>query len=239
MVGNGAAAVGRRTPAQRRGSGAASVYDGLKREILELELAPGALLDETELSRRFGVSRSPVREALIRLAGERLVLALRNRSAVVAPFDLALVAAHVDATRLLYRATTRLAAQRRRPADLARLAGLAAAHDAAVRSGDVGATVGANAAFHTAIGEVGGNEHYLAWLSGLLDQGQRLMRLCIRQLGGAPDPFASGHRAILAAIEAGDADAAEAAGAADAAIFAEALASLIAQRPAPPSGAAP
>jgi Transcriptional regulators len=45
------------------------------------------LLDETLVSRQFGVSRSPVREALIRLSAEGLVQNLRNRTSIVAPFD--------------------------------------------------------------------------------------------------------------------------------------------------------
>ena len=43
------------------------MHEQLKSRILHLELMPGTLLDETEISRQFGVSRSPVREALIRL----------------------------------------------------------------------------------------------------------------------------------------------------------------------------
>ena len=56
-----------------RGTGASSVYESLKTKILNLELKPGTLLDETELSRQYHLSRSPVREALIRLSAEGLV----------------------------------------------------------------------------------------------------------------------------------------------------------------------
>ena len=53
-----------------KGSGVKVAYETLRDEILSLTLAPGALLDETTLADRFGMSRSPVREALIRLAGD-------------------------------------------------------------------------------------------------------------------------------------------------------------------------
>ena len=51
------------------------------------ELAPGAPLDEVSLSERFGLSRSPIREALARLSSEGLVVTLPSRSTVVTPID--------------------------------------------------------------------------------------------------------------------------------------------------------
>jgi len=54
------------------------VHEQLKNKILHLELMPGTLLDETDISRQFGVSRSPVREALIRLSAEGLVQNFRK-----------------------------------------------------------------------------------------------------------------------------------------------------------------
>ena len=56
--------------------GVQTVYDALKRDILEMTLPPGEALDETRLSRRFSMSRTPVREALVRLAAEGLVTTL-------------------------------------------------------------------------------------------------------------------------------------------------------------------
>ena len=53
-----------------RGLSGDGVYGALRREILKLELAPGSELDEGVVSARFGVSRTPVREALIRLTAE-------------------------------------------------------------------------------------------------------------------------------------------------------------------------
>ena len=61
-----------------KGTGAKFAYETIRDEILTLALAPGQLLDETTLAERFAMSRSPVREALIRLAGEDLVVMLAN-----------------------------------------------------------------------------------------------------------------------------------------------------------------
>src|SRR5690606_7004153 len=54
----------------RRGSGVAHVYETLRNEIVELTLAPGSPIDELQLAERFSLSRTPIREALVRLAAE-------------------------------------------------------------------------------------------------------------------------------------------------------------------------
>jgi len=104
-----------------RGTRASYVYDSLKALILDLELKPGTLLDETLVSRQFSVSRSPVREALIRLSAEGLVQTLRNRTSIVAPFDVGMLPAYFDAMQLLYRVSARLAAANATPPQIERL----------------------------------------------------------------------------------------------------------------------
>jgi DNA-binding GntR family transcriptional regulator len=112
----------RRTRAKRtRGTGASYVYESLNALILDLELKQGTLLDETLVSRQLSVSRSPVREALIRLSAEGLVQTLGNRTSIVAPFDIGALPAYFDAMPLLYRVSTRLAAINATPAQIERL----------------------------------------------------------------------------------------------------------------------
>ncbi len=84
-------------PKRVKGTGVKFAYETLRDEILSLDLEPGAVLDETSLAERFGMSRSPVREALIRLAGDDLVVTLSNRSTVVAPIDLQSFPKYVEA----------------------------------------------------------------------------------------------------------------------------------------------
>ena len=99
------------SPSERkRGSGARLVYDALRDEILELVLPPGTPIDEVALAERFGMPRTPIREALLRLAGEGLVETLPNRSAIVANIDFLNLHHFFDAMTLMYRVTTRLAA---------------------------------------------------------------------------------------------------------------------------------
>jgi DNA-binding GntR family transcriptional regulator len=207
-----------------RGFRAVKVYEALRKDILELKIAPGTLLDETELADRFELSRSPVREALVRLSSEGLVKVLRNRSSIVAPFDITTVQHHLTATELMYRATARLAALNRTPAQLAELQAMVKRHVVGFRSVDGMQLVQNNREFHIAVAEAGGNSIFTAWITTLLDQGQRLMGLYAHDVGpDRPENLLDDHRAIVAAIAAGDADSAEAAARQDAMLVASQL----------------
>src|SRR5262245_59247774 len=71
-----------------KGTGTQRVYRDVRDDIIALRLSPGADLDEASLEQRFGVSRTPVCEALIRLASEGLITLLPNRGARVAQIDI-------------------------------------------------------------------------------------------------------------------------------------------------------
>ena len=68
----------------KRGGGAQKIYENIRASILNLDRKPGEPLDEASLSQQFGMSRSPVREALIRLSTDGLVVTLPNKSLLVA-----------------------------------------------------------------------------------------------------------------------------------------------------------
>ncbi|AXU20295.1 GntR family transcriptional regulator [Novosphingobium sp. THN1] len=200
-----------------RGSGADTVYQTLRAEILTLKLEPGTLLDETDLAERFGLSRSPIREALIRLAAEGLVKTLRNRSSIVAPFDMIAIPSFLDASELLYRLTTRLAATNRTQAQLGRIKQLHDQHSQATRERDMALMIRLNREFHLEIAGASGNAFYANWMRQLLDQGQRILGsylLDVAELGDhdLESHWIDTHLGIVSAIEARDADAAEAAG---------------------------
>ncbi len=203
-----------------RGESGASVYEALRWEILQLEIEPGTLLDESELAGRFGLSRSPVREALIRLSAEGLVKALRNRSSIVAPFDVASVPSYLDAITLLYRLTARLAAQNRTPEKLDKIIQLQKQHADATAQDNALEMISLNHAFHLSIAEAGGNEFYTGWTKQLLDHGQRILRLYLHIQGDhIPETVLADHEDLVQAIVERDADAAEAAARRDAEII--------------------
>ncbi|MGL5838207.1 MAG: GntR family transcriptional regulator [Sphingorhabdus sp.] len=215
-----------------RGQSAATVYAALRREILELEIEPGTLLDETDLANRFSLSRSPVREALIRLSAEGLVKTLRNRSSIVAPFDVAALPSFLDAVTLLYRLTARQAANSRTPNQLAKIKQLQIDHGQAAHGGDVLQAISLNEAFHLAIAEATGNSFFVTWMKQLLDHGQRVLRLYFHSLGDhLSDNVLEDHLEIVRAIEARDGDAAEAAARRDAEIISQQMTAWFASRP--------
>jgi len=218
-----------------RGAGAASVYEELRRDIVRLSLEPGTLLDETELAERFGVSRGPVREALIRLSAEGLVHTLRNRSSIVATFDVFAIPSYLDAVEILYRLTTRGAAQNRSPAQLAEIQAIQREHTAATERGDLADMVRLNRDFHLAIARASGNSFYTGWTQQVLDQGQRILGLYLHDVGDAEeamsDRWTQAHSAIVKAIEEQDLDAAEEAARRDAETIATRLRDKFASRP--------
>lgn len=211
--------VGKSSKAGRRprGTGASSVYESLKTKILNLELKPGTLLDETELSRQYHLSRSPVREALIRLSAEGLVETPRNRTSMVSQLDFSALPAYFDAMQLLYRLSAQLAAKNRTMAGVGILKDIESALERAHEQVDVLRIVQLNRDFHAAIADMTGNPFMMGWMKTLLDQGQRVFRLYLASFGDrVPLPKLSQHHAMIQAIERGDAAAAERAGKADA-----------------------
>ena len=232
----GKSAARRTTSKRARGSGAETVYEELRRDILRLAMEPGTLLDETELAERFHLSRSPVREALIRLSGEGLVQTLRNRSSIVAPFDVAAIPSYIDATELMYRVTTRLAALNRQPAQLSAIQKIHEEHTAATKRGDTEKMIRLNRDFHLTIAKASGNSFYIAWMRQILDQGQRILGLYLHDALAQPDKFLSAHwtqthLSIVGAIEERDPDAAEQAARRDAETISTRMKERFASRP--------
>ncbi|NLR98172.1 GntR family transcriptional regulator [Rhizobium sp. P38BS-XIX] len=190
---------------RKRGSGVKVVYDILRDEILHLELPPGSPIDEVQLSERFGMSRTPIREALVRLAGEGLIDTLPNRSTMVSQIDFLNMHSYFDALVLMYRVTTQLAAQYHRPEDLLIVRARQAEFADAVEAQDALAMISTNAALHLAIAEAGRNPYFTALFSRLLNEGRRILRLYYQSYEDRlPRRFVDEHDEIIAAVEARD-----------------------------------
>lgn len=185
-----------------KGSGWRTVYDTLRRDILNLEMRPGQLLDETSLADRFNMSRSPVREALIRLSSDDLVTILPNRSTIVAPLEVSAIPKYVEALDLAQRINTRLAAQLRTAGDLDRMEQRQKEFVQAVKSGDHLAMSEANKQFHMAIALAGQNPYLTAFYERLLDQGRRMLHMHFEFLERTHEGYllTDEHDEMLAAI---------------------------------------
>jgi len=188
-----------------RGSGTQSVYAALRGEILAMALLPGSPLDEVRLSERFKMSRTPIREALLRLAADGFVTTLPNRNTIVATIDFATLPTYFEALTLMYRVTTRGAATRGNPTIMARIRGHQQQFANAVAARDAFAMIEANREFHVAIAELGGNAYYTNFFAKLLDEGRRILRLYYSTFDDRlPRQYVDEHEEMIAAIEAGD-----------------------------------
>lgn len=193
-----------------RGSGTQSVYSTLRREILAMALEPGSPLDEVKLSERFKLSRTPIREAMLRLAAEGFVTTLPNRNTIVANIDFASLPTYFEALTLMYRVTTRGAAIRGNPGVTATIRAHQRDFADAVDSQDALAMIEANRELHVAIAELSGNAYYTGFFTRLLDEGRRILRLYYAIFDDRlPRKYVDEHEEIIAAIEAGDVELAD------------------------------
>jgi DNA-binding GntR family transcriptional regulator len=186
------------------------VYRSLKEKIISGALAPEQRLIELAIAAEFGVSRTPVREALKRLAVENLVLADPTRGMVVHAPDAREIEDVFIVREALDGLAAQLAAHRITPSELARLRVVVDAMDSAIADGRRELVVVANTHFHDVIYSAAGNE--------MLERLGRDLREFVRRFTTLP--FASPervhqvlaeHRAIVAALEAHDPVGAEAA----------------------------
>ena len=186
------------------------IYEELRKQILTLKLKPGVPLDEVSLAAQFGLSRSPVRDALARLISEGLVTILPNRTLLVTPFEIEEFPNYISALDLIQRAVTRLAALHRTDEDLVRIRAADAAYLDAVSAGDFQAMSETNKALHMAIAEAGKNPYFISYYEKLLGEGQRLLHLHFDYIvSTASAPIGRDHDEIVDAIQARNADDAE------------------------------
>lgn len=188
------------------------IYEELRKQILTLKLKPGSPLDEVSLAAQFGLSRSPVRDALARLISEGLVTILPNRTTLVTPFEIEDFPNYISALDLIQRAVTRLAATQHNDEDLERIRTADAVYLDAVTSGDFQAMSETNKAFHIAIAEAGKNPYFISYYEKLLGEGQRLAHLHFDYIISAASTttrLGRDHDEIIGAIAARNPDEAE------------------------------
>jgi DNA-binding GntR family transcriptional regulator len=184
------------------------VYRRLRDAITRNQLMPSTRLRIEVLAKEFGVSPMPVREALIRLHAEGLVVSHPNRGAVVAPLS-------TDEIRHLYEARSVLegyaagrAAARATPRSMKLLRRILGDMGRLLAEKRYREYVARNRDFHDTIHEACGNPRLIEILRGLWEHTQRYRNLC----GDLPEQVRRSyreHRAIVAALQAGRAGAVE------------------------------
>ncbi len=186
-----------------RASTAERAADMLRARIASGALAPGERLVELEISRELGVSRSPIREALLRLSEEGLVKLLPYRGAIVAPLHRERLLELLEFRLALERFAIEKLIQGGDAGALASLRGHVIEISDAIRSGDMRGAVDADMRTHRAIVDFAGNALLSRAYEGLLNQFQLYIRLTSSHYERVED-LADEHVSLLDAIERGD-----------------------------------
>lgn len=183
-------------------------YEHVKALLLDGAVRDGELLSEGAIAEAVGVSRTPVREAFLQLEAEGLLELYPKRGALVVPVS-------GRAARDLYEARTVVESHclRRVIADpppglLAELDAILDDQRRLLGAEDVVAAGIADRRLHRAWVAAAGNEALLGFFDGLRDRQQRLTTATLRRGGARPRELVAEHEAIVAAVRAGDADAA-------------------------------
>ncbi|MFF1705802.1 GntR family transcriptional regulator [Streptomyces sp. NPDC058252] len=182
------------------------VYAHVKQAVLERRYEGGTLLTEGELADAVGVSRTPVREALLRLEVEGLIKLYPKKGALVLPVSAQEIADVVETRQLVEEHAARKAVPAS-PQLLARLEELLAQQKEQAAAGDLAAAAVTDRCFHAEIVRSGGNEI----LSRLYDQlRDRQLRMGVAVMHAHPDRITktlAEHQQILEALRSGDAEA--------------------------------
>ncbi len=181
-----------------------NAYQRLKSEILRGEMPPGFQAPEPDIASRLGMSRTPVREALIRLEADGLVDLVPRRGAKVLPIARKDICEIYQILSALEGLAARSAACRNgQPGMFCSVAELLKELDEALEAGDMETWAVLDDRFHRWIAVVSGNVRLEAAISGLLDQVFRASTFLLR-LNKAPAADASDHRKLCEAINAGE-----------------------------------
>lgn len=132
-------------------------YATIEERIVTAELAPGSVLSEQTLADELGIGRTPVREALQRLANEGLVTVLPRRGVLVSEVNVQTQFEILAVRRALERLLVQLASDHAGAADRTAFAEIAERMDEAAQSGDETAFMRLDAALNSLIAEVAGN----------------------------------------------------------------------------------
>ena len=178
-------------------------YADIEEMIVFLKLAPGSAISEAELSAHLGIGRTPIREALQRLARERLVQILPRRGIIVSGIDVSGQLRLLEVRRELERLIATSAARRATDAERARFRELAAAFEQAARVNDDVSFMRVDRDFNVLCSAASHNEFAANAMSLMHSLSRRFWYLHYKQAANMP-LTAKLHADIARAIAAGD-----------------------------------
>jgi DNA-binding GntR family transcriptional regulator len=176
------------------------IYAALRQEIMRCEIAPGATLDAASIARQYDVSKTPVRDAMQKLAADGLIAILPRSGYRVAPITFQAVHEILDLRAAIGPHAARQAARHATAADIAALRRIVSEYAAPL---DVGAMQQVARRFHIAIARCSRNKRVVTLSESLFDELERLLRFAI-DFTVKTGEHSDEHTALVDAIEAGD-----------------------------------
>ena len=183
------------------------IYAVIKHRILTCAMQPGERIVEKDVCSEMAVSRTPLREAINRLALEGLVVVTPFRGYAVAPLTVTAFQELCEVRRIIERDAAALAAQRATPEQIARLSAESELTYTPGQRETYGAYLRANSRFHRTLVRCTGNTLLESMVTSALDRHQRPLYLGL-DVGMDAEAATSEHRDMVGLIEKRDARAA-------------------------------
>lgn len=187
-------------------------YTFTKSRVLDATFAGGDLITEGEVAQALAMSRTPVREAFLRLQAEGLLRLYPKRGALVVPVSASEVEAVMETRLLVERfALEKLLARGPAPAVAAEMVGGIALQEESAAAGDTDAFVAQDRQFHTCFVTAAGNPILAGLYDTLRDRQQRMVVTSLLRDGARVTSILAEHRQIADAVRDGDVERATAA----------------------------
>ena len=190
----------RRNGRPRAATASARIYSDLRAELVSMERRPGEVILEAEIALSYGVSRTPVREAILKLSDEGLVEIFPQSGIFVSRIPLAALPEAIIIRKALEETTARLAAERATPSQILTLHSILERQREADAASDRDGFHQADETFHATIAEVARYPGIWTLILQVKVNVDRFRRLTLPQTGRMAQVIAE-HAVILAAIE--------------------------------------
>ena len=198
-----AAASHRRNGRPRTATASSKIYSDLRTELVSLQRRPGEVISEAEIALSYGVSRTPVREAILKLADEGLLEIFPQSGIFVSRIPLAALPEAIIIRKALEETTARLTAEQATSSQILALHSILERQREASAARDDDAFHRADEMFHATIAEIAGYPGIWTLIQQVKVHVDRYRRLTLPQQGRITRVIAE-HEAILGAIEAHD-----------------------------------
>ncbi len=184
-------------------------YERIKHKIVTLELPPAAVIDEAQLMTELDLGRTPIREAVQRLAGEHLIVIVPRRGMFVADINMTDLQKIFEVRIELEGCSARLAAERATPEEIGEMENLFVGAEATLQAGQHRELIELDRRAHELVARAAHNEYLEDTLERMFTHTTRLWLVSVHKVGRLREMIEE-HREVVAAIRARDGERAEA-----------------------------